>query len=157
MAIARASRRPILGLGTRLPRAAPSRRDFDDAVVIVIVVVIAVVVMIGSIDEEDENTLDRSRVDDRVARCRVVVDERRTIPDSRFPINQSDPRHPTTRVCFFCAQFFDQDAFFRPSYGSKLAALVQDKETKELEEDQLYWDPLAERDHAAEVGKLVFC
>ena len=65
--------------------------------------------------------------------------------------------YDTTRVCFFCAQFFDQDAFFRPSYGSKLAALVQDKETKELEEDQLYWDPLAERDHAAEVGKLVFC
>jgi hypothetical protein len=103
VAIARASRRPILGLGARLPRAAPSRRDFDDAVVIVIVVVvvIAVVVVIGSIEEEDENTLDRSRVDDRVARCRVVVDERRTIPDSRFPINQSDPRHPTTRACFF--------------------------------------------------------
>jgi hypothetical protein len=97
VAIARASRRPILGLGTRLPRAAPSRRDFDDAVVIVIVVVIAVVVMIGSIEEEDENTLDRSRVDDRVARCRVVVDERRTIPDSRFPINQINQIRVTRR------------------------------------------------------------
>jgi hypothetical protein len=45
--------------------------------------------------------------------------------------------YDTCRVCCFCAQFFDQDEVYRPSYGAKLARLMLDKEEKELQEDDL--------------------
>jgi type II secretory pathway pseudopilin PulG len=46
------------------------------------------------------------------------------------------------RVCSFCAQFFDSDELYRPSFGAKLAKLQEEKRQKELADDQKYWDPL---------------
>lgn len=46
------------------------------------------------------------------------------------------------RVCSFCAQFFESDEVYRPSFGAKLAKLQDEKREKEAAEDNKFWDPL---------------
>jgi hypothetical protein len=46
------------------------------------------------------------------------------------------------RVCAFCAQFFDFDEVYRPSFGAKLAKLQDEAKAKEVAEDNKFWDPL---------------
>lgn len=46
------------------------------------------------------------------------------------------------RVCSFCAQFFESDEVYRPSFGAKLAKLQDEKRAKEQAEDNKFWDPL---------------
>jgi len=46
------------------------------------------------------------------------------------------------RVCSFCAQFFESDEVYRPSFGAKLAKLQAEKREKETAEDNKFWDPL---------------
>ena len=54
------------------------------------------------------------------------------------PVNAYTP----VQVCLFCAQFFDDDEGYRPSYTGKLEAMLTEADKEDEHEEARFWDPL---------------
>jgi hypothetical protein len=57
--------------------------------------------------------------------------------------------YDATKICCFCAQFFDQSEVFRPSFDASLSRLLRAKEAREIAEERGLSDPL--KDHGNEI------
>ena len=64
--------------------------------------------------------------------------------------------YTNVQVCLFCAQFFEDDEGYRPSYTGKLEAMHGEADKADDHEEARYWDPLV-RTVGREMGAACVC